>query len=234
MDYDKLRRQICFTAAQLLNARQETNFTRARWRAARSITRSYIDPRSVPTDMEIRMALQQLVTDSVCDVDTALSERDDEHGLPVGRFEQYRILLEPLDRVLLNRDTHPEGDLLYHSLQVFELAEAARPWDEEFLTAALLHEVGRGIDPFAAHVATLNAIRDFVSDRTFWLVENLPIQHRFSDGTIGMRARRRLSQHDDGDVLQMLARCDSEGRVPGRAVRSLEQVIAGLRDLAGQ
>jgi len=34
---------------------------------------------------------------------------------------------------------HPEGDALYHSLQVFELAREARPYDEEFLLAALLH-----------------------------------------------------------------------------------------------
>jgi HD superfamily phosphodiesterase len=47
---------------------------------------------------------------------------------------------------------HPEGDALYHSLQVFELARQQVPWDEEFLLAALLHDVGKAIDP-ADHVA---------------------------------------------------------------------------------
>ena len=42
---------------------------------------------------------------------------------------------------------HPEGDALYHSLQVFELAREERPYDEEFLLAALLHDVGKAIDP---------------------------------------------------------------------------------------
>ena len=42
--------------------------------------------------------------------------------------------------------------MLYHTLQVFELARDARPYDEEFLLAALLHDVGKGIDPHD-HVA---------------------------------------------------------------------------------
>ena len=38
------------------------------------------------------------------------------------------------------------------SLQVFELARERRPYDEEFLLAALLHDIGKGLDP-ADHVA---------------------------------------------------------------------------------
>ena len=237
MDNDKLRKKICFAAAQLLNARQETDFTRAKWRAARSITRSYINPESVPTDMEIRTALQHLVSRAVpvgqsTPASSVSAGDEDDDVLPADRFDRYHALLEPLDRVRLNRDTHPEGDLLYHSLQVFELARAAQPWDEDFLTAALLHEVGRGIDPFAAHEATLHAIEDIVSVRSFWFVENLPTQHRLYDGTIGVRARRRLSQHEDGEALRLLTRCDSEGRVPGRKVCTLPEAIATIRELA--
>jgi len=56
-------------------------------------------------------------------------------------------LLEPLQAVKLNPRTHPEGDALYHSMQVFQGALEVRPYDEEFLLAALLHEVGRAVDP---------------------------------------------------------------------------------------
>ncbi|MGV2335487.1 MAG UNVERIFIED_CONTAM: hypothetical protein LVR18_15705 [Planctomycetaceae bacterium] len=38
------------------------------------------------------------------------------------RYQHFLALLLPLDRVRQDRESHPEGDVLYHSLQVFELA----------------------------------------------------------------------------------------------------------------
>ena len=58
----------------------------------------------------------------------------------VDRFRLYESLLLPLENVKQDPRYHPEGDALYHSLQVFQLAREALPYDEEFLTAALLHE----------------------------------------------------------------------------------------------
>ena len=115
MDSEKLRRRICFDAAQLLHSRRETSFRSAKWRATRAITRGYVASESVPTDMEIRMALQQLVSTTV---PARAGDDVTEHPVAIrdSRFNQYSSLLEPLDRVRLNRDTHPEGDLLYHSL----------------------------------------------------------------------------------------------------------------------
>ena len=235
MEHEKLRKSICFAAARLLHTRRETNFTTARWRAARTITRSYVGADALPTDMEIRMALQQLVSSIVPEIHTSKQHAratdawpDDE--LPETRFDDYVALLEPLDRIALNRDTHPEGDLLYHSLQVFELARDQRPWDEDFMLAALLHDVGRGIDPYDGHTATLTALSGIISERTLWFIENLPTQHRSHEGTLGARARRRLSQHEDGEELRLLAWCDSEGRVPGRPVDDLYDVIEYIRN----
>jgi len=88
----------------------------------------------------------------------------------IDRFEIYRLLLDPLERVKQNPAYHPEGDALYHSLQVFELARDARPWDEEFLLAALLHDVGKAIDA-ADHVAAgLEALEGMITDRTEFLI----------------------------------------------------------------
>ena len=56
------------------------------------------------------------------------------------------MLLLPLENVQGSPVYHPEGDVLYHSLQVFEQARDRRPYDEEFLLAALLHDVGKGLD----------------------------------------------------------------------------------------
>ncbi len=232
MEAEKLRRRICFAAAQLLHSRQETSFANARWRASRAITRSYIPSDSVPTDMEIRIALQQMVSTSVPQVSVnSVPSLENETEKSAQFFNRIFDLLEPLDRVRLNRDTHPEGDLLYHSLQVFELAKEARPWDEDFLLAALLHDVGKGIDPYDSAAATITAVEHIVSDRTLWFIENLSTQHRASEGTIGARARRRIAEHEDGDELRLLAICDSDGRVPGRQVCSLEAAIEFLREL---
>src|SRR3954471_20233306 len=77
------------------------------------------------------------------------AERLEDH---IDRFELYRMLLEPLADVKQSAKFHPEGDALYHSLQVFELARHAQGYDEECLLAALLHDVGKAIDP-SDHVA---------------------------------------------------------------------------------
>src|SRR5205807_7962602 len=47
----------------------------------------------------------------------------------------FRMLLLPLENVQQAPQHHPEGDVLYHTLQVFELARDERPDDEEFLLA---------------------------------------------------------------------------------------------------
>lgn len=232
MESEKLRRRICFQAAQLLHARRESNFTAAKWRAARSITRSYVSSEALPTDLEIRMALQQLVASPNAAVTHDYSEWKAATQPAETRFDDFRTLLEPLDKVRLNRIEHPEGDLLYHSLQVFHLAFEARPWDEEFIIAALLHDVGYGIDPYDAVNATLAAVSPIVSDRTLWFIQHLPVQHQKGDGTIGARARRRLDQHEDAEELRLLADCDLNGRVPGRIVNGLEEVIQAIQTLA--
>lgn len=235
METKEIRRRIGFQAACLLHNRQEATFTAAKWRAARAMTRSHLPSECLPTDLEIRMAMQELasltITDGAADIVFGDGDGTDDETTDQD-FRQYFALLEPMDRVRLKRDTHPEGDLLYHSLQVFTLAREARNWDEEFLTAALLHDVGKGIDPFDAHEATLTAVQGIVSDRTFWLIEQLPLQHRASEGTLGARARRRLSEHPDGEELRLLAACDSDGRVPGRIVCTLDEAIGALKTLA--
>ncbi len=63
------------------------------------------------------------------------------------RFQVFQALLIPLENVRQSPKYHPEGDALFHSLQVFGLAREEMAYDEEFLLAALLHDVGKAIDP---------------------------------------------------------------------------------------
>lgn len=152
----------------------------------------------------------------------------------VDRFQLFYALLLPLEDVKQNLRFHPEGDVLYHSLQVFDLAMDQLPYDEEFLLAALLHDVGKGIDP-ADHVnAGLEAIRDYITPRTAWLIENHMEAHKVADGTIGHRARRRLQAHDSFEELMRLEACDRGGRVPGVETTSLEDALDYLRQIGDQ
>src|SRR5262245_44553171 len=53
--------------------------------------------------------------------DLSLEEEVSEAEEQIDRFQVYRALLLPLETVKQSREHHPEGDALYHSLQVFEL-----------------------------------------------------------------------------------------------------------------
>ena len=55
-------------------------------------------------------------------------------------------------------------------MQVFMLAREAMPYDEEFLLAAILHDVGKAIDPDDHVVAGLEALDGFITERTSWLI----------------------------------------------------------------
>ncbi|SFI97597.1 HD domain-containing protein [Planctomicrobium piriforme] len=148
------------------------------------------------------------------------------------RFEVYRMLLSPLEQVQQRKSQHPEGDALYHSLQVFELAREELPYDEEFLLAALLHDIGKGIDSGDSLQAGLTALSGYVTDRTVWFIENLHDAQRLLENSVGARARKRLQHHEDIEELLLLARCDRDGRVPGGTAPTLDAAIEYLRDLA--
>ena len=62
----------------------------------------------------------------------------------VDRFQVFESLLLPLENVKQNLKWHPEGEALYHSLQVFDHARDQLPYDEDFLLAALLARCGQG------------------------------------------------------------------------------------------
>ena len=176
--------------------------------------------------------LEQLLEHEYPDVplDQALLEAESN----VDRFQIYEMLLLPLEQIKESRRHHPEGDVQYHSLQVFELARAELPYDEEFLLAALLHDVGKGIDRQEHIAAGLEALEGFITPRTAWLIEHHMEGHALREGTLGARARRRLEASDDFDELTLLAECDDRGREVGVDVPDVDEAIAYLRELAAE
>lgn len=150
----------------------------------------------------------------------------------VDRFQVYEMLLLPLEQVKESHKHHPEGDALYHSLQVFDLARQALPYDEEFLLAALLHDVGKAIDPKEHVAAALEALDGFITPRTAWLIEHHQEGLAWLEGTLGVRSRRRLEAAEDFEELKLLARCDRNGRARGVRVPDLVEALQSLRELA--
>ena len=166
------------------------------------------------------------------DFDFSEEALEAENG--VDRFMVFRSMLIPLSRVKQHRKHHPEGDVLYHSLQVFELMRDERPYDEELLLAALLHDVGKGFDDRDHVEAGLEALNEFITDRTAWLIAHHMDAHQLYDGTLGARARRRLMQSEDFEELMLLEECDRLGREPGAQVPELDEALDYLRELALQ
>lgn len=148
------------------------------------------------------------------------------------RFVLFQALLAPLEQVQQSPLRHPEGDCLYHSLQVFERARDELPYDEEFLLAALLHDVGKAIDP-ADHVAAgLAALGEAITPRTAWLIEHHPQGHALREGTLGVRAKRRLEAAESFEELLLLAECDRAGRQVGVRVEDTTAALDYIRQLS--
>lgn len=156
-------------------------------------------------------------------------ERLEDH---VDRFELYRMLLFPLEEVKQNPKWHPEGDVLYHSLQVFDLARHERPWDEEFLLAALLHDVGKAIDPSDHTAAALAALEGAVTERTRWLIEHHMDALAYKNRSLGKEERTALEGSERFGDLMALRDCDDRGREVGIETGTLDETLQYLRSLA--
>ncbi len=141
------------------------------------------------------------------------------------------MLLQPLEGVKQSPKWHPEGDALYHSLQVFELAREEKPYDEEFLLAALLHDVGKAIDPSDHVGAAIQALEGAITERTEFFIAHHMDAHAYREGTLGNRARTRLQNHEDFEDLMLLRDLDKRGRIPGAIVGELGEALEFLRTM---
>jgi hypothetical protein len=164
--------------------------------------------------------------------DTNLEDEVAAAEAAVDRFQVYRALLIPLETVMQDPHYHPEGDVLYHLLQTYELAKNELPYDEEFQLAALLHDVGKGLDAGNHVESGLEALEGHISERTAWLIEHHMEVHQIRDRTIGHRAHHRLLESPDYDELMLLGKCDRGARVCGAIVPEVDEALDELRELA--
>lgn len=140
---------------------------------------------------------------------------------PPGRLSYDETLdwLAALDGVPQDPRFHPEGDALFHSLQVFEhaLRDAA---DAELLAAALLHDVGKA---FAGrdHDRVGAALLIGLPERTVWLVA-----HHLDLLRDPRRTRARMAGGAALVDLERLRRWDLAGRDPRARVREPEEAVS--------
>jgi hypothetical protein len=211
--------------------REESEYFRARWKAALRVCGGNPQPGDLPKNREIHEEIVRFEESLKQDAFGLPPEYSLRHAEPGERLRLYETLLLPLEQIHENRQSHPEGDVLYHSLQVFQLAREAQPYDEEFLLAALLHDVGKAIDPKEHVAAALVALDGSITARTAWLIEHHVEALQMRDGTLGVRSRHRLESSADFDDLVLLADCDRQGRARGVTVPDVIDALAYVRSL---
>jgi hypothetical protein len=101
----------------------------------------------------------------------------------------------------------------------------------EFLLAALLHDVGKGIDPYDHVAAGLSVLEGLITDRTRFLIEHHMQALEYKKGTLGARQRQHLEASEDFDDLMLLRELDSAGRVPGAVVGTVDEALAFIREV---
>lgn len=126
------------------------------------------------------------------------------------------LALEEIDQDPLY---HPEGDVLYHVLQVFELAHK-ESHDPELWAAALFHDVGKAVSiPEHAAIGADQLSLDF-SPRVTWLV-----RHHMDLLYHPKRTRKMWSNTPQLAALEQLRRWDLAGRSPYAHVMSPETAV---------
>ncbi|MFO0908632.1 MAG: HD domain-containing protein [Isosphaeraceae bacterium] len=251
---DRIRHQVALEAARRLfesfqldesdpfdrlERANESDYYTAKRKAA-AVLGHRIRPGDLPSDGEVRDALVVLVRSrsGLASLASGSGPPEPDEGEPLAqiadhldRFAIYRMRLAPLESVKQNPKYHPEGDALYHSLQVFELARRARPYDEEFLLAALLHDVGKALEPTDHVAASVEALRGAVPERTLWLVEHHMDLLGSRDRSARPRARLAIEDSEYLDDLKLLRELDDAGRVPGAIVGTVDEALAYLKGL---
>jgi hypothetical protein len=131
-------------------------------------------------------------------------------------------LLVSLDGIRQSPKYHPEGDALFHSLQVFDLARRASP-DRIMWAAALFHDVGKAVDSALHDEIGADLLLGLLPSRAVWLV-----RHHLDLLKNTRSTRRRLRGTPRLRELESLRRFDLGGRDPRARVLAPEDALTIL------
>lgn len=135
-------------------------------------------------------------------------------------------LLRALDGIPQDPRYHPEGDALYHTLQVYQLALADTD-DPVMIAAALLHDVGKALRGPEHDLDGAELLDGLVAPRVVWLV-----RHHLDLLRAPAQTRRRLRGTHRLRDLEQLRRWDLGGRSPHAEVCTPEDAIEHLMQFA--
>ena len=132
-------------------------------------------------------------------------------------------LLLDLEGIEQNPHYHPEGDALYHSLQVFQLAHQQS--DSPIMwAAALFHDVGKASGTKDHDVIGAEMLQGVLNDQVVWLVE-----HHLDLLIAPAKTRRKLNKKPTLlKQLEQLRYWDLSGRDPTAEMISPQEAIASL------
>jgi len=136
-------------------------------------------------------------------------------------------MLLALDGIEQSPRYHPEGDALFHSLQVFDIARRESN-DPVLWAAALLHDVGKAEDAGSHDESGADLLEGLVSPRIVWLV-----RHHLCLLRDPRLARRRYRGTRELDDLTSLRRWDLGGRLIDARVLEPEAALDILLGEAG-
>lgn len=132
-------------------------------------------------------------------------------------------LLLDLDGIPQNPMYHPEGDALFHSLQVFQHA-LKQSDDPNLLAAALFHDVGKAYGCPNHEILGAEMLSQVLNNEIVWLIE-----HHLDLLKKPVHTRKRLKHKQQKlNQLQQLRKWDIAGRDPLADVISAEQAISIL------
>lgn len=124
-------------------------------------------------------------------------------------------LLSSLNGIRQSPRYHPEGDALFHSLQVFELARREST-DPVLWAAALFHDIGKAVEGPLHDEVRADLLEGLLCPRAVWLV-----RHHL-DLLKDARATRRHRGTNALRDLEKLRRWDLGGRDPNARVVSID------------
>jgi HD superfamily phosphodiesterase len=131
-------------------------------------------------------------------------------------------LLAALNGVRQSPRYHPEGDALFHSLQVFEHATRATE-DRVMWAAALFHDVGKAVDGPTHDDVGADLLDGLLPKRAVWLV-----RHHLDLLKDARTTRRRHQGSAALRDLEQLRRWDLAGRDPKARVLGIDDALALL------